>query len=119
MPGGPAPRSPSLKAPPPASPAPRKPAPWPSARLPLRLFLCSVILYQMPVLYFLLEVRTRAPEPRSKVRRTCPSTNSMDRKSLCKDRKSSGSGPRTDGRVSALPCCWTPGTAGVPPGTAS
>lgn len=50
----------------------------------MRLFRCSVILYQMPVLYFLLDVRIRAPEPRSKVRRTRPSTSSMDRKSLCK-----------------------------------
>lgn len=50
----------------------------------MRLFRCSVILYQTPVLYFLLDVRIRAPEPRSKVRRTRPSTSSMDRKSLCK-----------------------------------
>ncbi len=51
---------------------------------PRRLFLCRAILYQLPVLYVLLEVKVSAPEPSSKVRWTFPSTSSMDRKSLYK-----------------------------------
>lgn len=50
---------------------------------PLRLFLCRAMRYQVPVLYVLLEVRVRAPEPSSKVKWTFPSTSSMDKKSLC------------------------------------
>lgn len=59
------------------------------AAIPLRLFLCSVILYHVFLLYFLFEVRVRTPEPRSKFNRTCPSTSSMDRKSLWREREQS------------------------------
>lgn len=50
----------------------------------MRLLRFMAILYHTPVLYTFVEVSVRGPEPSSKVRCTLPSTNSMDKKSLCK-----------------------------------